>query len=92
MYLLPSVCLPTPHSLGFLSFVFLFYRHDRLEEELRRGDMLPAYQWYLDLRKYGSAPHAGFGMGFERFLQFLSGVKQIRDTIAFPRYANKCRL
>lgn len=54
--------------------------------------MLPSYEWYLDLRKYGSVPHAGFGMGFERLLQFIFGVKQIRDTIAFPRYTKNCRL
>ncbi len=41
--------------------------------------------WYLDLRKFGGAPHAGFGMGFERMLQFITGMSNIRDVIAFPR-------
>jgi len=43
------------------------------------------YWWYLDLRKYGSAPHAGFGLGFERLIQFVTGMQNIRDVIPFPR-------
>jgi asparaginyl-tRNA synthetase len=46
---------------------------------------LEKYSWYLDLRRYGSAPHAGFGMGFERFVQFVTGMSNIRDVIPFPR-------
>lgn len=42
--------------------------------------------WYLDLRKFGTAPHAGFGLGFERLVQFITGMTNIRDVIAFPRY------
>jgi asparaginyl-tRNA synthetase len=41
--------------------------------------------WYLDLRKFGGAPHAGFGMGFERMVQFITGMSNIRDVIPFPR-------
>jgi asparaginyl-tRNA synthetase len=44
--------------------------------------------WYLDLRKYGSVPHAGWGMGFERLLLFLTGIKNIRDVIPIPRTPN----
>jgi asparaginyl-tRNA synthetase len=44
------------------------------------------YWWYLDLRKYGGAPHAGFGLGFERLLLFVTGLQNIRDVIPFPRY------
>ncbi|MBU0482421.1 MAG: asparagine--tRNA ligase [Proteobacteria bacterium] len=44
-----------------------------------------AYNWYLDLRRYGSAPHAGFGAGFERIVQFVTGMTNIRDVIPFPR-------
>ena len=43
------------------------------------------FDWYLDLRKYGSVPHAGFGLGFERFLMMVTGVSNIRDVIPFPR-------
>ena len=43
------------------------------------------YWWYLELRRYGSAPHAGFGLGFERLIQFMTGLGNIRDVIPFPR-------
>ncbi len=43
------------------------------------------YSWYLDLRRYGSAPHAGFGLGFERLVQYVTGMANIRDVIPFPR-------
>ena len=43
------------------------------------------YQFYLDLRKYGSVPHAGFGLGFERLVIFLTGIENIRDAIPYPR-------
>jgi asparaginyl-tRNA synthetase len=43
------------------------------------------YKWYLDLRRFGSAPHAGFGLGFERLVQFVTGMENIRDVIPFPR-------
>jgi asparaginyl-tRNA synthetase len=41
--------------------------------------------WYLDLRKFGGTPHAGFGLGFERMVQFVTGITNIRDVIPFPR-------
>jgi asparaginyl-tRNA synthetase len=44
-----------------------------------------SYSWYLDLRNYGTVPHAGFGLGFERTVQFITGVPNIRDVIPFPR-------
>ena len=43
------------------------------------------YAWYLDLRRYGTVPHAGFGLGFERLVQFVTGMANIRETIPFPR-------
>jgi len=43
------------------------------------------YWWYLDLRRYGTVPHAGFGLGFERLVQFITGMTNIRDVIPFPR-------
>ena len=44
-----------------------------------------AYWWYLDLRRFGSAPHAGFGLGFERLIMYVTGMKNIRDVIPFHR-------
>ena len=44
--------------------------------------------WYLDTRKFGSVPHSGFGLGFERLVQFVTGMTNIRDVIPFPRYPN----
>jgi asparaginyl-tRNA synthetase len=49
------------------------------------------YWWYLDLRRYGSAPHAGFGLGFERTVQFVTGMQNIRDVIPFPRTPGNAR-
>ena len=43
------------------------------------------YWWYLELRKYGGTKHAGFGLGFERFLMYITGMANIRDVIPFPR-------
>src|SRR3954462_14704755 len=61
-------------------------RLDVLEENIRRHQMDPVdYKWYLDLRRYGTVPHAGFGLGFERMLMFVTGVSNIRDVIPFAR-------
>src|SRR5947207_2970994 len=61
-------------------------RLERLEENMRRHNMDPAeYKWYLDLRRYGTAPHSGFGLGFERMLMFFTVVANIRDVIPFAR-------
>lgn len=49
------------------------------------------FEWYLDLRKYGGVPHAGFGYGLERIVRWLCGLHHIRETIPFPRYANRIR-
>jgi len=47
-------------------------------------------QWYVDLRRYGTVPHGGFGLGFDRLLSFLSGVSNIRDVVSFPRWFGRC--
>jgi asparaginyl-tRNA synthetase len=61
-------------------------RADVLEQRMREQKLNPeAYWWYLDLRRYGTVPHAGFGLGLERTLLFLSGMANIRDVIPFPR-------
>jgi asparaginyl-tRNA synthetase len=61
-------------------------RHDVLLENMREHGLDPAaHSWYSDLRRYGSVPHAGFGLGFERLIMFLTGITNIRDVIPFPR-------
>ncbi|MCP5002488.1 MAG: asparagine--tRNA ligase [Planctomycetes bacterium] len=59
---------------------------ERLDARIQeQGMSLDPYWWYRDLRKFGSVPHAGFGLGFERFVQFVTGMDNIRDVIPFPR-------
>ena len=64
-------------------------REERLEKLLERmkGMNIPEEDlwWYLDTRRFGTVPHAGFGLGFERMVQFVTGMTNIRDVIAFPR-------
>jgi asparaginyl-tRNA synthetase len=61
-------------------------RLEVLEENMRRHNVdLSDYKWYLDLRRYGTVPHSGFGLGFERMLMFVTGVSNIRDVIPFAR-------
>ncbi len=48
-------------------------------------------QWYIDLRKWGSVPHGGFGVGFDRLLAYLAGVRNVRDVVTFPRHFQQCR-
>ncbi len=61
-------------------------RLDVLIEQMKeKGIPLEDYEWYIDLRRYGSVFHAGFGLGFERFIQFVTGIQNIRETIPFPR-------
>jgi asparaginyl-tRNA synthetase len=61
-------------------------RLDVLKELIQlKGLNLKDYWWYLDTRRFGAAPHAGFGLGFERLLQYLTGMPNIRDVIPFPR-------
>ena len=64
-------------------------REERLEqllENMKFHNLKPEdYWWYVDLRRFGTVPHAGFGLGFERLLMFLTGVSNIRDVIPFAR-------
>ena len=48
------------------------------------------YSWYLDTRRFGTAPHAGFGLGFERLIMYVTGMENIRDVIPFPRTPRNC--
>jgi asparaginyl-tRNA synthetase len=61
-------------------------RYDVLVSRMQEMQLnLDEYSWYLDLRSFGTVPHSGFGLGFERFLQFISGMNNIREVIPFPR-------
>lgn len=67
-------------------------RVDVLESRIKEAQLdAEAYRWYLELRRWGSAPHAGFGLGLERLVQFISGMENIRDVIPFPRTPGHCR-
>lgn len=60
--------------------------HDALYERIKEAGLnTDDYWWYLELRKFGSVPHSGFGLGFERLIQFITGLSNIRDVIPFPR-------
>jgi len=61
-------------------------RYDVLLTRMKQAGVDPAgYDWYLDLRRYGTVPHSGFGLGFERLVQFVTGMANIREVIPFPR-------
>ena len=61
-------------------------RYDVLEKRMIEADIeVEEYSWYLDLRKYGRVPHSGYGLGFERLVQFVTGMANIREVIPFPR-------
>jgi asparaginyl-tRNA synthetase len=61
-------------------------RLDVLEARMKMQSLVPEdYWWYLDLRRYGTVPHSGFGLGVERLMQFITGMANIRDVIPFPR-------
>lgn len=88
-----SACPNTPHRVGEL--IGGSQREDRMDVLTSRmidsGLNPDDYWWYMDLRRYGSVPHAGFGLGFERLVQFSTGVDNIRDVIPFPRFPNHCK-
>ena len=66
-------------------------RYDVLKDLMETKGIEPAeYSYYLDLRKFGTSPHCGFGLGFERLVMLLSGLENIRDAIPFPRYPGHC--
>ncbi|KAI9176150.1 asparaginyl-tRNA synthetase [Blastocladiella emersonii ATCC 22665] len=69
-------------------------QHDpeALARQLRDAGMDPEpYAWYLDLRRYGGAPHGGFGLGFDRLVRYLAGAESVRDVVPVPRYFGECR-
>jgi asparaginyl-tRNA synthetase len=66
-------------------------RLDVLELAMRDFGLDPEhYGWYLDTRRFGSVPHAGFGLGFERLVMYVTGMENIRDVVPFPRTPRHC--
>jgi asparaginyl-tRNA synthetase len=66
-------------------------RHERLLARiLEMGLHEQDYWWYLESRRFGSAPHAGFGLGFERAIMYITGMENIRDVVPFPRTPGNC--
>jgi asparaginyl-tRNA synthetase len=64
--------------------------HDLLLQRIQEHKLpVEAFQWYLDIRRYGSVPHAGFGMGIERLVSWIGGVHHLRETIPYPRTLNR---
>ncbi len=68
-------------------------RYDLLKKRMENDGLLKtkSLDWYLELRQFGTVPHAGFGMGLERLILFITGIENIRDVIAVPRYPGFCR-
>jgi asparaginyl-tRNA synthetase len=65
--------------------------YDKLSKRITElGMKVEDYWWYMDLRKYGTVPHSGFGLGFERLLRYVTGIENIRDVIPFPRAPKQC--
>lgn len=63
-----------------------------LSDEVDSGRSTKALDWYLDLRRYGSVPHGGWGLGLERLIETFTGVQNIRDVIPVPRVPGSCLL
>jgi len=84
-----ALCVDVLAPEGYGEIIGGGQREDDLEVLLNkiRAHKLPeeAFAWYLDLRRFGSVPHAGFGMGIERTVTWICGLKHIRETIPFPR-------
>ena len=65
--------------------------YEKLKKRMQEMQLdTQTYSWFLDLRKYGTVPHAGFGVGFERLVMYVSGMENIRDVIPFPRAPKTC--
>ena len=80
-------------SRGFGEIIGGSQREDDYEIILQNiksaGLQVDIFEWYLDLRKYGSVPHCGFGIGIERVTRWIAGIHHIRETSAFPRMLNR---
>ena len=88
-----ALCVDILAPEGYGEIVGGGQREDNLEvlEKRIEEDKLPrkAFEWYLDLRRYGSVPHGGFGLGIERTVTWICGINHIRESIAFPRLLDR---
>lgn len=66
--------------------------NDLSKLELKLAEVNANLDWYLGIRKYGNVPTGGYGLGFERYLQLICGISNIKDTIPFPRWPHSCQL
>lgn len=91
MHRVKAVDLVAPEGYGELmgGAERIFDYNELLESIEKHGYKYEDYAWYLDIRKYGTIPHSGFGLGIERTVRFISGAKHIRETIPFPRMLNR---
>src|SRR5690606_23837326 len=90
-----ALCMDVLAPEGYGEIIGGGQREDDLETLERGIDAhgLPrdAFEWYLDLRRYGTFPHAGFGLGLERTVAWICGLAHVRETIPFPRMLNRLR-
>ena len=90
-----ALCVDVLASEGYGEIIGGGQREDDLAmlEQKIAAHQLPseAFTWYLDLRRYGSVPHAGFGMGIERAVAWICGLHHVRETIPFPRMLERLR-
>jgi len=93
--LLKALCVDMLAPEGYGEIIGGGQREDdlgTLETKIKQHQLpREAFDWYLDVRKYGSVPHAGFGMGIERAVAWICGLKHIRETIPFPRTINRIK-
>lgn len=66
--------------------------YEVLNQRLKALGLDEQYNWYSELRKFGGAPHAGYGLGFDRLVKFLLGINNIKDVVPFPRAYHSCDL
>ncbi|XP_062514822.1 probable asparagine--tRNA ligase, mitochondrial, partial [Corticium candelabrum] len=66
-------------------------RFSILKDRMKRKGFGDQYDWYLDLARFGAMSHGGFGLGFDRYVQYILGLENIRDVIPFPKFVGSCR-
>ena len=84
--------LKTHVNIEKASFKILQDNFEILESQIKTSDLPEeSFQWYLDLRRYGSVPHGGFGMGIERVVSWICGLDHVRESIPYPRMLHRLK-